>query len=332
MENKAHALAAGIFVTLVTALVLALAAWLTRDTGARDIYEITTRETVTGLVEQAPVRYRGVDVGKVSKVGFDSKVPGNVLLRLSVDRAAPMTRDTFATLSYQGVTGLSFIQLADEGKPAPRLQPNDEVPPRIPLRPGLLAKLEVRGEVILEQVEQVTKRINVLLSDDNQKRIAKALDSIGQTAGSAGQLVERLDKTVTQRVDPALAEATVTLRNVQKTAADVSRTADAFSQTAGTVSQVANNFGQTATRLNAQDGALDRLSEGADSLSGAADQLGRATLPRINRVADEATRTVRSLGRAVTGFTENPQSLLYGDGPARPGPGEPGFRVPEARR
>ena len=332
MENKAHALAAGVFVALITALVLGLAAWLTRDTGIRDTYEITTRETVTGLVEQAPVRYRGVDVGKVSSVGFDPKVPGNVLLRLSVDRQAPMTRDTYATLSYQGVTGLSFIQLLDSGKPAPRLQPNDAAPPRIPLQPGLLAKLEERGEVILEQVEQVTKRINTLLGDDNQKRIARALESTAQAAGSAAQVADRLDKTMTQRVDPAFAEATVTLRSVQKTAADVSRTADAFTQTAGAVNQVAASFGQTATRLNAQDGPIDRLSEGADSLSGAADQLGRSTLPRINRVADEATRTVRSLGRAVTGFAENPQALLYGDGPARPGPGEPGFRAPEARR
>jgi len=49
MENKAHALAAGIFVALLSALVLGLAAWLTRQTGVRDVYEISTKETVTGL-------------------------------------------------------------------------------------------------------------------------------------------------------------------------------------------------------------------------------------------------------------------------------------------
>ena len=94
MENKAHAMAAGIFVVLLTALVLGLAAWLTRDTGVRDPYVISTREAVTGLQAQAPVRFRGVDVGKVSEVGFDPKKQGNVLLKLEIDRAAPITTDT----------------------------------------------------------------------------------------------------------------------------------------------------------------------------------------------------------------------------------------------
>ena len=56
MENKAHAMAAGIFVVVVTALLIALAAWLTRDTGQRDAYEISTREAVTGLQPQAADR------------------------------------------------------------------------------------------------------------------------------------------------------------------------------------------------------------------------------------------------------------------------------------
>lgn len=325
MENKAHALAAGLFVALLTVLVLGLAAWLTRDTGIRDTYEITTREAVTGLQAQAPVRFRGVDVGKVAQVGFDPKKPGNVLLRLEIDREAPITRETYATLSYQGVTGLSFIQLEDDGQVTTRLQPNDEVPPRIPLRPGLLAKLEERGEKILTQVEEVTVRVNKLLGDDNQKRMAMALENISGAAGAIDQLTRRVDLTMTQRVNPALTEATITLRGVQKTAADVSRTADEFAK-------AANTFGQVADRINATDGPIDRLASGADSLSGAADQFGRSTLPRVNRMADEATRTVRTLSRAINELSENPQALLYGAGTSQPGPGERGFRAPEVRQ
>ncbi|RYF35295.1 MAG: MCE family protein, partial [Comamonadaceae bacterium] len=93
MENKAHALAAGLFVLALTVLLLVLGAWLTRDQGQKDRYEISTREAVTGLQAQAPVRYRGVDVGKVAEIGFDPKAQGNVLIRLDIDHEAPITTE-----------------------------------------------------------------------------------------------------------------------------------------------------------------------------------------------------------------------------------------------
>jgi len=325
MENKAHAMAAGIFVALLTALVLGLASWLTRETGVRDTYEISTRETVTGLQEQAPVRFRGVDVGKVRRIGFDPKAVGNVLVRLEVDRDTPLTRDTFATLSYQGVTGLAFIQLSDHGKAAPKLVPNDDNPPRIPLEPGLLARLEEHGEVILDRVKEATERVNTLLGDPNQKRIADALENISQAAGATNQLAQRIDKTVTQRLDPAIAQATVTLRGVQTTV-------DHFRTTADQVSAAAAQFGQTAQRINAPGGPLQRIGEGTDALAHVVETFSATTLPRVNRATEETTSTVRTLRRAINELTENPQMLIYGEGTAQPGPGEPGFKVPGARR
>jgi phospholipid/cholesterol/gamma-HCH transport system substrate-binding protein len=318
MENKAHALAAGIFVVAISILLIALAAWLTRDTGERDIYEISTRETVTGLQPQAVVRYRGVDVGKVAAIGFDLKDHGNVLVRLEIDHDAPVTRETFATLSFQGVTGLAFVQLDDSGKPAPRLVPDDENPPRIPLKPSLLSKLASRGEVILDQVEAVTTRMNEMLGNDNQQRVAKALDNLGNAAADAGRLAQRLDNTLAKRVDPALAEASVTLRSVTHSANEISKTAA--------------DFGQTARRLNAKDGPIDRLAEGSEALSHAADSFNAATLPRINRVTEETSRAVRQLGRTANAIGDNPQSLIYGSGPISPGPGEPGFTATGAAK
>lgn len=311
MENKAHAMAAGIFVVAITILLVGLAAWLTRDTGERDPYEISTRETVTGLQAQAAVRYRGVEVGKVAAIGFDPKVQGNVLMRLEIDHDAPVTKDTFATLGFQGVTGLAFVQLDDTGKPAPRLQPEDGHPPRIPLRPGLLSKLMDKGEVILERVDELTGRMNQLLGDENQKRFTSALDNLGTAAADASQLAKRLDSTVAARVDPALA-------SVQKSADQVGRTAADFSQ--------------TARRLNEKDGPIDRLAVGTEALSHAADSFNSATLPRINRVTEETSRAVRQLGRTANTINDNPQSLIFGAGAVAPGPGEPGFAAPGGRK
>ena len=318
MENKAHALAAGIFVVAVTALLLLLAVWLTRDTGERDVYEISTRETVSGLQSQAAVRFRGVDVGKVSSIGFDPKAVGSVLIRLEVDHEAPVTTDTFAQLSYQGVTGLAFVQLDDNGKAAPRLGPDNAHPPRIPLKPSFLSRLSSRGEVILDQVEQAVTRVNKILDEPNQKKFTVMMDNLGTAAGDASQLARRLDNTVAKGLDPAIADARVTMKSVQGSVDEIGKTA--------------SDFGKTARRLNEKDGPLDRLAQGTESLSHAADSFNASTLPRVNRVTEDASRAVRQLGRAANSIRDNPQSLIYGNGPIDPGPGEPGFTPPGGRK
>lgn len=311
MENKAHALAAGTFVLAVASLLIALAVWLTRDTGERALYEMSTRQAVSGLQSQAAVRFRGIDVGKVTFIGFDTKVPGNVLVRIAVDKATPITRSTFGTLGFQGVTGLSFIELDDTGTDMVALVQNEANPPRIPLKPGLLAKLTAQGEKIMTQVEQVTARVNTLLNDENQKALVGAVARIGDAAGSVDKLAGRIDSTVATKLDPMITSADKTMKSLQTASDEIGKTAA--------------DFGKTAARLNAKDGPIDRLSEGAETLSHAAETFGEVTLPRINRVSEDTARAMRRLSRTVNGVNDNPQSLIFGNGQPQPGPGEQSF-------
>jgi phospholipid/cholesterol/gamma-HCH transport system substrate-binding protein len=324
MENKAHAIAAGAFVLGLVAALIALVLWLTRDNTVRNIYELSTRDAVSGLQPQAMVRYRGIAVGKVTSIDFDPKVRGNVRVRITVDQRVPLTTSSYATLAYQGVTGLAFIALDDKGESQTALSPNNDDPPRLPLKPSVLAQLQDRGEVIIGQIEEVTKRANVLLGDPNQKRIADALESISQATASANQLTRSLDNTVKNGLNPALAALPPLIERTKDTMGTV--------KTAATdVSRVANNANTTVTRLNAKDGPVERLSEGTRALAQAVDSFNAATLPRVNRVADDTSRAVRRLGRTADSINDNPQSLLFGNGGVVAGPGEPGFSAPAAR-
>ena len=257
MENKAHALIAGVFVVVVTALLALLALWLTRDNVQRHLYEMSTSQTISGLQPQAAVRFRGVPVGKVESIGFDEKVKGNVLIVVSIDRAAPVTASTFAAVASQGVTGLGFIQLDDNGESTQRLTPNDDDPPRIPLQPSTLDKLLKQSQTIFVQAEQATTRLNQVLSDENQKAVNVAVTQLAEAAGSINRVAKGLEPTVA---------------------------------------------------------ALPALTRDSG-----------ATLPKLSEVADETARTMRQLRRTVSAVDDNPQSLIFGNGPRQPGPGEPGF-------
>lgn len=345
MENKAHALAAGIFVLVVSAMLIAMAVWLTRDTGEHNLYEISSPEAVNGLQPQAAVRYRGVPVGKVMEIGFDPKATGNVLVRIALDETAPVTGSTFATLGFQGVTGLAFVQLDDSGEDKTRLATSKQSPARIPMRASLLSKLSDQGVAILTRLEQTSERVNTLLSNENQQQMMATIAGFGDSARSVQKMAERM-QTLSSNLDDVLNaqlgpqrvniprfvdDATVTLKSLQTTAVGVDQTVVEYGKTASA-------FTAMAERLNAKGGAVDRMTEGAAALTQGAAALTEAgqafnagTLPRLNRTSDEATRAARQVNRAVSAVGDNPQSLIFGNGPIAPGPGESGFAIPKGK-
>ncbi|MEO6625560.1 MAG: MlaD family protein, partial [Burkholderiaceae bacterium] len=326
MENKAHAFAAGLFVLVVTAMLVALATWLTRDTGVRRIYELSSPEPVTGLQPQAAVRYRGVAVGKVVDIGFDPQTVGNIRVRIAVDDAAPITASTFATLGFQGVTGLAFVQLDDTGQSKVMLPTDNNAPARIPMRPSLLSKLSDQGVAILTQIEQTSLRVNQLLSPENQKQLMATIAGVGQSAGSVQQLSERVQKLSGTMQNILTAQLGPERVSIPQFVQDASGTMKSLGVTAVSIDQTAAEFRKTALeitrlseRLNAPGGVVDRLAEGAGTMTAAGQAFSAATLPRLNRTSDDASRTARQVTRAVSALSDNPQALLFGNGASAPG-------------
>ena len=315
MENKAHAFAAGVFVLAVTALLVGMVMWLMRDTVSTSRYEMTTTDAVTGLQPQAAVRFKGVAVGKVTNIDFDPDKPGNVLVELAVDRNAPVTQSTFATLAFQGVTGLSFVQLNDDGSSsaAPVAGPNGV--PRIPLKPNALGQLQDMASDLVEKVGRATDRVNQMLGPDNQAALSSALTELGAAAKSVNQLASHTDKTIQGiQLEGLIRQTSGTLATIDKAAAQVRVTAANLDTTVG-------ELGKGVQRVTGPGGVVDRMSEGASTVT-------NTTLPRIQNLTEDASRTIRRLDRIANALSENPQAFIYGSGTVPPGPGEPGFQAP----
>lgn len=345
MENKSHAMAAGAFVLLVSALLVAMALWLTRDASVQRMYELSTREAVTGLQAQAGVRFRGVSVGKVVSIGFDPLNQGNVLIRISTNDTAPITRSTFGTLGFQGVTGLAFIQLDDSGESKELLPTSEEAVARIPMRPGLLAKLTEQGTALVTQVEEASRKLNLLLAQDNQKLLFAAVQNIGQAASGIGDAATSLQRfsvnadrvldaqfgPETMNLPKLVQEMTVTMKSLQGTGDKVGASVERLGVSADEVKLMATEVQSLAKTINQPGGVLEKLGEGVQSLSVAGQALNSTTLPRLNRATDEAARVARQVGRTANAVSDNPQSLIYGNGLAAPGPGEAGFVAPAVK-
>jgi phospholipid/cholesterol/gamma-HCH transport system substrate-binding protein len=313
MENRSYALMTGFFTVALLVAAILVGLWLNRDRTEVHPFEIVTTQTIPGLNPQATVRYRGLEVGRVDDIIFDPRVTGQIMIKLSIEEGSPVTTTTFASLGYQGVTGIAFIQLDDDRTGSPLLKSDPQHVARIPLRAGLLDQLEKRGLAILEKTERITDGLNNILSTDNQDKLTGAIDHISKAAEAYGEIPKQLQPTLA-RLPGITNKLDQTMGSVNALAASANRTVQ--------------NYDRLATGLQAPGGPVERASAAIESLGGVTADLELHTLPHVVEMTDEAKTSLRAVRRTVTSIGDRPQSILFGAPTAAPGPGEPGFVPP----
>ncbi|HYD63032.1 MAG TPA: MlaD family protein [Noviherbaspirillum sp.] len=309
MENKAHALIAGLFTIVLLAAAIFVGLWLNRDRVEWVPYQIATKLSVPGLNPQAAVRYRGLDVGKVDDITFDPREVGQILVHISVKPDTPITQSTFATLGYQGVTGIAYVQLDDDGSKPVKLHSTPQDVARIEMRPSLFDELQSRGLAILQQTEEVARRVNNMLNEDNQKAILSAFNNVSQAATEVEKIPRQLAPTLSKL--PAVTE------QAQRSLASL----DALSKDA---SALATSLNSIAKKMDAPGGTLATITDTATRLGAVAQRIEHDTLP----LANDARSSMRALNRTLDNLSEHPQSVLFGSPEITPGPGEAGFAAP----
>ena len=98
MESKVNYTAVGLFVVILSAALIGLGLWIGADISPKDYrrYDAFFNESVSGLNANAPVKYRGVTVGRVSHIQLS---PDNPQLRLIYpSRWLPMPRYQYKAL------------------------------------------------------------------------------------------------------------------------------------------------------------------------------------------------------------------------------------------
>jgi phospholipid/cholesterol/gamma-HCH transport system substrate-binding protein len=306
MENRAHALATGLFVLLLGVALVAVAVWFTGKTVAQTEYVLESSYPVAGLNVQSTVRFRGIGVGKVINIRIDPQDPRLILIDISVNSDTPITRSTFAELKPQGITGLSYVMLDDAGTSNQRLTAATGELPRIPVRPSLFDKLSNSGEDLLTAANTLMIRLNQLLDESNQQQITHTLTSIQQASDRIAATATKLGPALDAM--PRLADqADSVLRGVNALTVSMNRLTT-----------------HTDKQLTHAGKSLASLSQTSQALS---ERLLDQSLPRLNTLLDELSRTARNLDQLLVQIREQPSSLVFGGQKIPPGPGEPGFNA-----
>jgi phospholipid/cholesterol/gamma-HCH transport system substrate-binding protein len=250
---------------------------------------MATSLSVSGLSPQAAVRYRGLNVGKVNEIRFDSAVPGQILVFFGVRPETPMTESTYGMLAYQGVTGIAYVELNDDGSRPQPLPSSETRIARIEMRPGLMADLQTKANVILDETQKLTKEMAALFKPENQELIISTLKSINQAASEIEQSSRDLRPTLTR------------------------------------LPELADKSGKMMDSVTALSNQLSELSRNLTTLVGSNNTAESMT--HLQSLAEDLHSSLQSLNGTLDQFSQRPASLLFGaPGPA-PGPGESGYNA-----
>lgn len=309
MEAKVNFAIVGGFVVVLGAALIAGVLWLSSGISYRkafDYYLIYMDESVSGLSVDAPVRYRGVQVGSVRRIAL---APGNVeqvQLLVAIERGTPVKQDTVAVLRTQGLTGIAHVELTGGSQAAPRLEvarPGEEYPV-IRADPSLLVRLDAAVTALLTNLNRSSESVNALLDEDNRKALRALLVNLNTLSGT---LAAR-----SAAIDSGLANASKAMENAARVTAELPRLMERIRKSADAFDLMA---GEGARAGAAATSAIEGARAEARQFSG-------ETLPEVREVLAELRALSTSLRRVSEEIERDPSLLIRGRPAPKPGPGE----------
>jgi phospholipid/cholesterol/gamma-HCH transport system substrate-binding protein len=318
METRIRYTLVGLFVVLLGATSVAIFLWLSkgleRTTYVR--YLAFFRESVSGLNPNAPVKFRGVDVGRVRDIVINPKNVEEVRLTLEIAQGTPVKSDTVATLRIQGLTGLAFVDLSGGSQAAPLLtaKPGDAYPV-IGTGPSLLFRLDSEVTTLITGVNAFTEDARAIIDEDNRAKLRQILGDLAVLTHALAKRSETVDEGVLRgaealrniaRITEQLhARLPVLLDNVAIAAAALRGTAGEIDAAGGEVARAGRELG-------------DMVKENRPNV----ERFTRRSLPEFGLLIAELRQLTLQLQRLARQLEQEPNSAIFGRPPVPPGPGE----------
>ena len=225
MKNTIATKATFAFVAFLLVLTIAAAVWYFLSGNQYSTYLIYTRDSVSGLIADAPIELHGVEVGKVKSVALvNSRL---VRIVLSIDKTAPVTSASVATITSRGLatrgfTGYVLIALEDVGDDTRALTVRPGEPyPIIPTAPSKVVTLDTTIGQVNENFQVVTELLKSLLDTKTIASLKQSADSLQQVSTALAANTTKLNAIVanteraSRRFEPLLQSGNDTVKVLQ---------------------------------------------------------------------------------------------------------------------
>lgn len=177
MESRINYIIVGSFVILFTLGLILFVFWLGKysDEGDYRYYKVHMKESVSGLSNDASVKYRGVDVGTVESIMINPENSEEIDLRLKIKKDTPVKQDMKVILKFYGLTGLAFIEIEGGSHSSPLIEAKEGEIPTIEYSPSVYSNFTQSLSNIAGKLSTTLDNLEVLFSKHNQENIRLTL-------------------------------------------------------------------------------------------------------------------------------------------------------------
>ena len=225
MKIDTNTMARLMFVTVLLISTVVGVIWYLQSASGYTTYQIHTQDPVSGLTVDAPIEFHGVEVGKVKNIRLVN--PRSVAIVLSIDKSAPVTSATVATITSRGLatrgyTGYVYISLDDVGIDSRPLTTRSGEPyPIIRTAPSKVITLDTSINQVKDNVQVITDLLQSLLDKKTIMSLQQSVDSVQKLTKVLADNTQKLNSIVasteraSHRFEPLLKSADDTLRRIQ---------------------------------------------------------------------------------------------------------------------
>lgn len=319
MNNKVNYTLIGAIVLFGLALMLGFTYWLLKPSDASETkkYLIHFNESILGLNMDAPVKYRGITVGKVTKMQINPKNSEQVEVLITILKTTPIRTTTRARLTAQGITGLSYINLSMGERDSGFLEAKEgEEYAIIQTEPSFFDNFERSLDNVSDQFSRTLKQTQRLLSDKNQEDLSLLLQSTA---------------TLMQKIDRTLDEQTIT--NLQKTIQNLERASAKFDALLPKVEAFVDKSSAWEDKTSF---AFDAIMQSYLGIQSSMDEIKRAVssgefnvkaiaeevIPTLNDTMGVMQKLLLNMDVLMLQYQRSPSDVLYKSQEVQKGPGE----------